>query len=148
MKTTSTIRRIVRTAAAGFAVLMLTATGVALTPSAPSAQATGCHYFWAQTFTSARHSNGTAGTFRVPYTSGCRDINVRYLGIASGNPYTTCGYFRVHFYPTSGADYSNSWKKWCLGDGPKVLAWGVRDGTLYDIESQGFNNEFSFQVYD
>lgn len=80
---------------------------------------------------------------KVPYNSGsdCHDINVTNITVpgdtVTPNP---CVNFRVRFYPTSGGNYSTSWRLSCGGTTWRQIATDVINGTTYRVEARSATN--------
>ena len=75
----------------------------------------------------------------VPSNSPCNDINIRAITELPPNT-GHCGNFRVRFYPSSGAVYTNAYQFKCsdpaAGSPLHVIASNVANGTRYRVEAQ------------
>lgn len=125
---------------------------VAIAPAQP-AQAAGCRHYITSTPTTqvATRPNDWGQwyygeTVWIPSSSACRDINLARESIEPIPGYSSiCASFRIRFYPSSGGSYTNSEKFVCLASGSVELAFNVKNGTKYRVET---NQPIQFRIFD
>lgn len=144
-----------RVATIGVSGFVLLATSLLYAPgTAQQAAAAGCHEVQANTAARQKDRQGVwygmTLSFTVPYNSSCRDINITNLDANIDEPLVrerNCVEMRVRFFPRRGAEYTNAWREICGGGRWKQVAYGVKDGTWYQVETRGRWKSY-FTIYD